>query len=177
MCPASRILSQVCGYSARTSAPRGWSEIVGGVKTAEWRGVPRRPHLAASSFGPRSDLDRDGGFPSAVVEDGEDLESGAEAGEVAAWGREFHVLAPFESRYGWLADAQFGGQVGLGALKRAAQLGKADLCEGDRANDRLSGLPLAPIGFRLSGSDGLEDEFGDDDLPGVVLEALPVLRV
>ena len=85
--------------------------------------------LAASRFGARSESDRDGGFVFAVAEDGEDLESGA---EVAAWGREFHVLAAFELRYGRLADAKFGGQVGLGALRRATQLVEADLVEGDR---------------------------------------------
>ena len=68
----------------------------------------------------------------AVAEDGEDLESGAEAVEVAAQGREFRVLAAFELRYGRLADARSGGEAGLGALKRAAALVEADLCEGGR---------------------------------------------
>ena len=78
-------------------------------------------------------MDRDGGFAFAVVEDGGDLESGAEAVEVAAQGREFHVLPAFELRYGRLANARFGGQVGRGVLNRAAQLVEADLIEGDRA--------------------------------------------
>ena len=47
-------------------------------------------------LGVGSDPDRDGGFCLAVVEDGEDLESGAEAVEVAAQGRDLDVLAAFE---------------------------------------------------------------------------------